>query len=106
MRILTLLGLAATFAVPQQPAAPRPAGCDPVGNVQFICGAIGPEDLVTVPGGEWVIASGDAAGGAIQLISVRDRTVTPLSPRSTLSIMATGNRSKYSSWMLAINSPP
>jgi hypothetical protein len=83
MKALIFLGLLTVVALPQQNAPTRPAGCDPVGNVQFICGAIGPEDLVTVPGGEWVIASGDAAGGAIQLVGVRDRTVTPLFPAAT-----------------------
>ena len=61
-------------------ATSRAAGCDAVGNVQCICGVVSPEDLVVVPGGEWVIASGDAAGGAITLISVRDRTTTALFP--------------------------
>jgi len=35
---------------------PRAAGCDPAGNVQFICDQLAPEDLVLVPGGDWVIA--------------------------------------------------
>ena len=64
MKPFIVLGLLTVAAFPQQTAPARPAACDPVGDVQFICGAIGPEDLVTVPGGEWVIASGDAAGGA------------------------------------------
>jgi len=51
--------------------------------VQFICGVISPEDLVVVPGSEWVIASGDAAGGAITLINVRDKTTTALFPSPT-----------------------
>jgi len=53
------------------------------GKVQFICGVIGPEDLVVVPGSKWVIASGDASGGAITLINVRDRTTTALFPTPT-----------------------
>lgn len=80
MRALPLLGLTAALAIPQGTPAPRPAGCDAAGNVQFICGVIGPEDLVVVPGSEWVIASGDAAGGAVTLINVRDRSTTPLFP--------------------------
>ena len=32
---------------------PRAAGCDPAGNVHFICDQLAPEDLVLVPGGEW-----------------------------------------------------
>jgi hypothetical protein len=79
MRALAWLGLAAAFALPQGAAGPASA-CDPLGNVQFICGVIGPEDLVVVPGSEWVVASGDAAGGAIKAIHVRDRTTTVLFP--------------------------
>jgi hypothetical protein len=48
--------------------------------VQFICGFSGPEDLVAVPGSDWVIASGDAAPGAITLVNVRDHTIAPLYP--------------------------
>lgn len=82
MRVLALLGLSVVFALPQGTAGPRMA-CDSLGNVQFICGVIGPEDLVVVPGSEWVIASGDAAGGAITLINVRDKTTTALFPTAT-----------------------
>ena len=82
MRALTLVGLAIAFAVPQGTAGQK--GCDPLGNVQFICGFVGPEDLVPVPGLDWVIASGDAAPGAITLVSVRDKTTTPLYPSPSL----------------------
>jgi hypothetical protein len=83
MKTLMWLWLALAVALPQAPnvpAAPKPAGCNPAGNVQFICGFAGPEDLEAVPGSEWVIASGDAAPGAITLVNVRDKTVTPLYP--------------------------
>jgi hypothetical protein len=83
MRLLTLLGLLA-LALPQATAPPRPAGCGPLGNVQFICGLVGPEDLVNVPGSDWVIASGDAAPGAITLINVRDKATSPLYPSPAL----------------------
>jgi hypothetical protein len=71
----------ATAMVAQAPTAPK--ACDPAGNVQFICGVISPEDLVVVPGSDWVIASGDAAGGAITLINIRDKSKTPLYPAAT-----------------------
>ncbi|PYR83613.1 MAG: hypothetical protein DMG19_18630 [Acidobacteria bacterium] len=47
----------------------RAAGCDPIGNVRFICDQIGPEDLVAVSGSDWVLSSGMAANGAIRLIN-------------------------------------
>jgi sugar lactone lactonase YvrE len=78
MRLLALFGVMATAALAQAPAPPK--GCDPAGNVQFICGVISPEDLVVVPGSDWVIASGDAAGGAITLVNIRDKSKTPLYP--------------------------
>ena len=84
MRVLTLLGLLA-FALPQGTGPAKPAGCDPVGNVQFVCGLAGPEDLVAVPGSDWVIASGDAAPGAITLINVRDKTTAALYPSPNLT---------------------
>src|SRR5438046_1634186 len=80
MKILAWLTVSLAFAWPQGAPAPKTAACDPAGNIQFICGVISPEDLVVVPGSAWVIASGDAAGGAITLINVRDHTTTPLFP--------------------------
>ena len=51
MRLLPLLGLVVAYhALPQGTAGQSAAACDPVGTVQFICGVIGPEDLVVVPG--------------------------------------------------------
>jgi len=77
-----LLSLAVGFL---EGAAPqKQAGCDALGNVQFVCGLVGPEDLVVVPGEQWVIASGDAAPGAISLIHVKDRTKSPLYPSASL----------------------
>src|SRR6266446_1574556 len=84
MRVLTVLALSVAFAFSQGAPVPRAAGCDPVGNVQFICGLVGPEDLVPVPGSNWVIASGDAAPGAITLVNVRDKTTTALYPSANL----------------------
>src|SRR5262245_18184546 len=73
-------GVAAACVLLVGSGRPRAAGCDPAGNVQFICNQLAPEDLVLVPGGEWVISSGMAANGAIRAITVRDRTTTVLFP--------------------------
>src|SRR5205814_9349366 len=56
------------------------------GNVRFICDQLGPEDLLLVPGGEWVLSSGYPANGAIHLISVRDRTTTVLFPTDSPAV--------------------
>ena len=61
-------------------------GCDPVGEIQFICDVIGPEDFAVVPGAEWIITSGDQEGGRIQLVNVRHKTATPLFPTPTPSV--------------------
>ena len=84
MRLLKVLALSIAFAFPQGAAPPPAAGCNPAGNVQFICGLVGPEDLVPVPGSNWVIASGDAAPGAITLVNVRDKTTSALYPSANV----------------------
>ena len=55
------------------------AGCEPDGNVKFICGVVSPEDLVAVPRSDWVIASG-YAGGGVHLVNTRDYTTTQVFP--------------------------
>jgi hypothetical protein len=57
--------------------------CQPIGEIQFICGLISAEDLAVLPGSEWVIASGNREGGRLHLISVRNKTATVLFPTST-----------------------
>ena len=67
------LALATTATVAQQPPTPPP--CTNTADVQFACGLQAPEDLVVVPGGQWVVASSFSAAGGINLIRVSDRTV-------------------------------
>src|SRR4051794_15602240 len=83
MRMLTLLGLLA-FAAPQGVTPAKSPACEPRDNLQFVCGFAGPEDLVEVPNSNWIIASGDAAPGAITLVNARDRKVTPLYPSPSM----------------------
>ena len=80
MKILTLFILIVAFAVPPQVAAQATKPCNPEGNVQFICGQDAPEDLVLVPGSEWVVASVYSQNGGIRLINVRDKTTTAAYP--------------------------
>ena len=85
MKLLTLTGLTVALALPLGAAGQRAAvaGCDPLGDVRFICNQVAPEDLVLVPGGDWVISSGMAANGAIRLINLRDKTTTAIFPTAT-----------------------
>jgi sugar lactone lactonase YvrE len=54
--------------------------CSPAGDYAFVCGMKNPEDLVRVPGTDWVIASGMAAGGALYLIDTQRKRWTELYP--------------------------
>ena len=73
---------------PEADAAPEPPQfavtgehpCDPVGDVQFICDMVSPEDIVVVPGAEWAIVSGAREGGRINLVNVGDKSRTVLFP--------------------------
>jgi hypothetical protein len=88
MRILTLTGLVVALgcSVPasaQQAAAPTPADCSPADDVRFVCGLQAPEDLVVVPGEQWVVASAYSGTGGVYLIRVSDRTSTVAYPAAT-----------------------
>src|SRR5688572_27384896 len=81
MRWRALLALVTmVWAAPA--ASTQTAGCEPDGKVRFICGMPSPEDLVAVPGGEWVIASGYIRGG-VHLINTRTFATTQVFPTVT-----------------------
>jgi hypothetical protein len=62
--------------VAQGPPAAQPAPpCSPT-DPQFVCGAASAEDLVVLPGGEWVVASSYIGTGGINLIRASDKRVT------------------------------
>jgi sugar lactone lactonase YvrE len=80
MKVLTFVGLCIAVALPLGLAGQTAAGCGPVGSVQFICGQEAPEDLVAVPGGQWVISTAFANKGGIRAIDVRDMSTTVVYP--------------------------
>ena len=84
---LILLGLFVAGVKPgaqQPPAFPPPPPCTPsAGEVQFVCGQQGPEDLVVVPGGQWVVAGAFGGAGGINLIRVSDRTSVKAYPTAS-----------------------
>jgi sugar lactone lactonase YvrE len=89
MKILTFL---ASFVVALSPAglagqgaagASGTTSCSPAGTVRFVCGQQAPEDLVALPGSQWIVASAFAGTGGINLISVRDHTTTLAFPAAT-----------------------
>ena len=78
IRTVLVCGLLLLAGLPARPGADD---CSALGDVQFVCGQAGPEDLALVPGGQWVIAGGDTGeDGALRLVRVRDRTTTILFP--------------------------
>jgi DNA-binding beta-propeller fold protein YncE len=80
MRVVTTLAFCSIFLVPAVLGAQTPATCAPSGNIQYVCGQEAPEDLVLIPGTDWVLASSFAGNGGIRLISVRDKTTTVAYP--------------------------
>ena len=43
-------------------------GCEPSGEVGYVCGVTNPEDLVLVPGTAWIVSSGMADGAGFYLV--------------------------------------
>src|SRR6202049_5308748 len=82
MRNIPIIGFLLQFAPVQPLTAQTAASCAPAGNIQFVCGQEAPEDLLHLPGSDWVIASSMAGNGGIRLISVRGKTSTLLYPSS------------------------
>ena len=74
-------GEPAAAQAPPQPPAQLP--CTTSGDVQFVCGLQAPEDLVVLPGAQWVVASAYAGSGGVYLIRAADRTATVAYPSST-----------------------
>jgi hypothetical protein len=63
-RILALTVLACVSGL----AAGAEAACEAAGDVRFVCGPRNPEDLVSVPGTHWIIASGGEKGTNFYLV--------------------------------------
>ena len=91
MKALKMLALVSAIALPmaivaQQQGPPRgaaPAAAPCVPGGQYVCGQTAPEDLVLVPGGEWVVASMYGGAGGVQIISTKDKTSTMAYPTAT-----------------------
>ena len=45
--------------------------CAPSGDVSYVCGPKNPEDLVLVPGTQWIVSSGMAEGAGFYLVDSR-----------------------------------
>jgi hypothetical protein len=63
LRLVALLSLGLTaWGAHAQPA------CEPSGGLSFVCGPKNPEDLVLVPGTQWIVSSGMAEGAGFYLV--------------------------------------
>src|SRR5258706_10826638 len=73
------------FAVPLNAQAPPQAAapCVQSGNTQYVCGQTAPEDLVLVPGSEWVIASVYGGAGGIRVLNTKKKRTTAGDPTPT-----------------------
>jgi hypothetical protein len=74
MRTTLALALALAWPVLAGAQAPPPDDCAPAGDVLFACGLAAPEDLVVVPGDQWVVASAYGGSGGLYLVRASDRT--------------------------------
>lgn len=83
MRALIFLTASIALALSLAMGGPLAAGCDPVGEIRFVCGQAGPEDLVAVPGTPWLVASAFGAEGGVNLIDTNAATSTRLFPSAT-----------------------
>jgi hypothetical protein len=60
--LLVLISLGAAGCAGDQ------AGCEPFGDLEFVCGPVNAEDLVLAPGTDWIVSSGMSAGGGFYLV--------------------------------------
>jgi len=87
MRTIIVAGMmvvgAAVLSGSGRAAAAEP--CNPAGKFDFVCGPLNSEDLVQVPGTEWIVASGMDGGGAgphgaLHLVNARSKSWKVLFP--------------------------
>jgi len=87
LSIIVAVVLALIDASAQTPAqSVAPADCSPAAGVQYVCGQRGPEDLILLPGGQWVLASAYSAAGGIFAIRTSDKMSTQVYPSPTASV--------------------
>jgi hypothetical protein len=71
LAVLAVLGLLAFGAQAQ-------SSCAPTGDVTYVCGPKNPEDLVLVPGTQWIVSSGMADGAGFYLVDSKAGSFSPL----------------------------
>ncbi|MBN1240653.1 MAG: hypothetical protein JXB36_19275 [Gammaproteobacteria bacterium] len=74
--LLSILATASLSAFSQ----PSNEGCAPRAGLEFVCGPENPEDLVLVPGTDWIIASSMTEGAGLVLVDSDEATWSVLYP--------------------------
>ena len=80
--VVALGVVALALGVSSQIRAQAPS-CEPVGEIRFVCGQDGPEDLVIVPGSPWLVASAYGARGGLFAINTKEASSARLFPSAT-----------------------
>lgn len=80
MRAVMLMVLAVWVASSAHPAAQAPADCAGAAGVEYVCGLQAPEDLVVLPGGQWVVAGAYAGSGGVYLVNAANKTTVRAYP--------------------------
>ena len=68
MRLLRVSAILLTIGLMAAGCGGSQAGCEPLGDLEFVCGPVNAEDLVLAPGTDWIVSSGMSAGGGFYLI--------------------------------------
>src|SRR4249920_2220437 len=85
-RVIAAGLLACLSAAPRAAQAPAPAlppSCGPIGELRFVCGPAGPEDLVAVPRTPWLVSSAMAGEGGIYAVDTAKGTSIKVFPTGT-----------------------
>ena len=82
LRLVLALLLATSLSAQAPPPTPTTA-CAAVTGLQVVCDQQGPEDLILLPGGQWVVAGAFTGAGGVRLISVRDRVSVTAYPSAS-----------------------
>jgi hypothetical protein len=83
MRFGTAAAVVLFMALTPTIQAQTPSDCSANAGAQFVCGLQAPEDLVVLPGAQWVVASAYAGSGGLYLIRASDRTTTVVYPSAS-----------------------
>ena len=83
MKKLLLVGLLLVGPLGWSGSSAQEAGCEPDGDVRFLCGPVSPEDFAPIPDTPWVIVASMVDGGGLHLADIRDHSSDVVFPTAT-----------------------